>query len=212
MDIYLPDLKFAIEFNGLYWHKNSLSKTHEYKSNLCKKLEVQLFHIYEDDWNENPQFIKNNLKNYIYFLINKNNQSEINIEDLSCKLEWNCFKINNLNVLNFIFYKKSNKFVFSNLHLNSENSIYFIHYIKIFLNFLKYKFKDKLSFEFVNLKSNLFPLLLEQVSSEYQLSKLDIAPQKFSILNHKKVKFYKKTSLNYIITEGFYKFVYKPFN
>lgn len=50
LDIYLPDLKLAIEFNGNYWHsiENGCSKDyHLRKSVLCKAKGIRLIHIYE---------------------------------------------------------------------------------------------------------------------------------------------------------------------
>jgi len=47
LDILIPNKKIAIEFDGLFWHKddNLLIKT-----NQCKKKGIQLLHFYEDEW------------------------------------------------------------------------------------------------------------------------------------------------------------------
>ena len=50
IDIYLPQLKLAIEFNGLYYHSQLRNKTKEYhlnKSIVCRKKGIRLIHIYE---------------------------------------------------------------------------------------------------------------------------------------------------------------------
>lgn len=50
IDIYLPDLKIGIEYNGLYWHsiKNGTDKyCHRNKSIACRKLDIRLIHIFE---------------------------------------------------------------------------------------------------------------------------------------------------------------------
>jgi len=60
LDIYLPDLKLAIEFNGLYWH-NELYKKNDYhliKTEMCEKQGIQLFHIFEDGWIYKQEIIK----------------------------------------------------------------------------------------------------------------------------------------------------------
>ena len=57
LDIYLPDINIAIEVNGLYWHSVELGKDmyyHLYKTNRCLKQNIQLIHIFEDEWNYQP--------------------------------------------------------------------------------------------------------------------------------------------------------------
>ena len=55
LDIYIPEKKLAIEFNGIYWHSvnNGTNKNyHQQKSKLCREKEIRLIHIYEDEWND----------------------------------------------------------------------------------------------------------------------------------------------------------------
>jgi len=65
IDIYLPDFKIGIEFNGLYWH-NELNKSNDYhkiKSELSNKNNIKLIHIYEDDWLYKQEIIKSRILN-----------------------------------------------------------------------------------------------------------------------------------------------------
>jgi hypothetical protein len=65
LDIYLPELKLAFEFNGLYWH-NELYRDKNYhfdKTNRCIENNIQLIHIWEDDWDNNPELIKSMILN-----------------------------------------------------------------------------------------------------------------------------------------------------
>ena len=67
LDIYLPELKLAFEFNGVYWH-NELYKPTNYhlnKTELCKKLGIQLIHIYEDEWLYKQEIIKSRILNLL---------------------------------------------------------------------------------------------------------------------------------------------------
>jgi hypothetical protein len=51
LDIYLPELKLAFEFNGLYWH-SEINKPNDYhlkKTELCELNNIQLIHVFEDD-------------------------------------------------------------------------------------------------------------------------------------------------------------------
>ena len=73
LDIYIPDLKLAFEFNGLYWH-NELSKDKNYhliKTDSCEKQNIQLIHIYEDDWEFKRDIVKSMILNKLGKTINK---------------------------------------------------------------------------------------------------------------------------------------------
>lgn len=53
LDFYLPNNNLAIEFNGLYWHSSKLNDNVNYHINKTKKCEennLQLLHIFEDEW------------------------------------------------------------------------------------------------------------------------------------------------------------------
>jgi hypothetical protein len=65
IDILIPDIKLAIEFNGLYWHSDLYKdkKYHLNKSVECEKKGIQLFHIWEDDWDYKKDIVKSILKN-----------------------------------------------------------------------------------------------------------------------------------------------------
>lgn len=59
LDIYLPEYKLAIEFNGLYWHSSNnkdrdieLKNYHLNKTIACEDLGIQLLHIFEDEWDD----------------------------------------------------------------------------------------------------------------------------------------------------------------
>jgi len=65
LDIYLPELNLAFEFNGLYWH-NELNKDKDYhkmKSDLCESKGIQVIHIWEDDWDYKRPIVKSMILN-----------------------------------------------------------------------------------------------------------------------------------------------------
>jgi G:T-mismatch repair DNA endonuclease (very short patch repair protein) len=67
LDIYLPDINLAIEFNGIYWH-SEIYKEKDYhfnKSKLCKESDIKLIHIWEDDWVNKEYLVKSNILNLI---------------------------------------------------------------------------------------------------------------------------------------------------
>jgi len=64
LDIYLPDYKVAIEFNGLYTHSERNGKTKNYHVNKtikCEQQNIQLIHIFEDEWLKKKDLVKNKL-------------------------------------------------------------------------------------------------------------------------------------------------------
>ena len=67
LDIYLPDINLAIEYNGTYWHSLKPEGYHRNKTERCKDLGIRLFHIPERAWtNKRGQdFWKQKIKNYI---------------------------------------------------------------------------------------------------------------------------------------------------
>lgn len=64
VDMYIPSKQIAIEYNGLYWHNEKAGKDSKYHYNkwkACRDKGIQLIQIWEDDWNRNPELIKNML-------------------------------------------------------------------------------------------------------------------------------------------------------
>lgn len=67
LDIYLPDLKLAFEFNGLYWHSEQIkgNNYHLNKTELCESKEIKLIHIYEDEWTFKNNIVKSRILNLL---------------------------------------------------------------------------------------------------------------------------------------------------
>lgn len=64
LDVHLPEIGVAFEFNGLYWHSSKFKSNdyHQRKSIDCMEKGVQLFHIWEDDWDNNREVVKKLIK------------------------------------------------------------------------------------------------------------------------------------------------------
>lgn len=52
LDVYIPSEKFAIEFNGLYWHSEKFRNkdAHQRKYQACVNAGITLYQVWEDDW------------------------------------------------------------------------------------------------------------------------------------------------------------------
>lgn len=75
IDMYFPDKKIAIEFNGLYWHSITAlpdKKYHINKSNGCLEKGIFLVQIFEDEWIFKKEIVCSRLKNL--FGINTENR------------------------------------------------------------------------------------------------------------------------------------------
>ena len=66
IDIYIPELRKGIEFNGKYWHsveglkrgrpdwpKEDLEKYHELKNNYFENKKIKILHVSESEWLQN---------------------------------------------------------------------------------------------------------------------------------------------------------------
>jgi len=65
LDIYLPELNLAFEFNGLYWHSEFYKDKnyHLNKTESCLEKNIQLIHIYEDEWIYKQDIVKSMILN-----------------------------------------------------------------------------------------------------------------------------------------------------
>jgi len=73
LDIYLPELNLAVEFNGVYWHSELYKEKnyHKSKTEKCEELNIQLFHIWEDDWHHKKNIVESMILNKLNKTPNK---------------------------------------------------------------------------------------------------------------------------------------------
>lgn len=69
LDIYLPDLKLAVEFNGDYFHDYEkfpeVKVNDDFKRIQCEEKEIKLIVIWEHDWLKNRNEIEDILRKEI---------------------------------------------------------------------------------------------------------------------------------------------------
>lgn len=60
LDIFLPEYRVAIDFDDLYWHSELYTprRYHLDKTNKCKNKNVQLLHIFENEWENKKNIVK----------------------------------------------------------------------------------------------------------------------------------------------------------
>lgn len=83
IDILLPEINLAFEYNGIYWHSDKIvnqnskgyfktaDEKHQYKTNECKKLGITLLHIAEEDYIKDKEKVLKKLKENIIKTIDK---------------------------------------------------------------------------------------------------------------------------------------------
>lgn len=64
LDIWIPDLNIAIEFNGNYWHSELFKSEnyHQQKTIKCREKGIRLIHIFEHEFTNKPQSVYNLLQ------------------------------------------------------------------------------------------------------------------------------------------------------
>lgn len=70
IDIMLMEYNVGIEFDGLYWH-SELYKDDNYhlnKTNLCIKNNIDLLHVFEDEWTHKKEIVKSIIKSKLKIL------------------------------------------------------------------------------------------------------------------------------------------------
>jgi hypothetical protein len=67
LDIYIPSLNIAIEYDGLIWHSSAfqINNYHKNKYDLCKQKGIRLITIFEDEWLHARNIVENKLKRII---------------------------------------------------------------------------------------------------------------------------------------------------
>ena len=68
LDIYIPEIKTAIEYNGLLWHSDKYKSDKNYhlkKLNACKQNNIKLLQIFEDEYVNNRDIVYEKIKHIL---------------------------------------------------------------------------------------------------------------------------------------------------
>ena len=87
LDIYIPDKKIAIEYDGLVWHSEKFIRNTNIllKTNLCLKQGIRLIHIFEDEWLYKKDIVKSRLNNILGLNNSKIYARKCNIKEVTYK-------------------------------------------------------------------------------------------------------------------------------
>jgi len=67
IDVFLPELNIAFEYNGLFWHseKYKPKNYHLNKTDKCEEKNLHLIQVYEDDWLNKQDIVKSRILNLL---------------------------------------------------------------------------------------------------------------------------------------------------
>ena len=68
IDLLIQSRNIGIEYNGLKWHSEEYEKDYKYhieKTKLCLNKGIRLIQIFEDEYIQHPDIVKNKLKHLI---------------------------------------------------------------------------------------------------------------------------------------------------
>jgi len=204
LDVYLPELNLAFEFNGLYWHSERYKDDnyHLIKTEMCEKLDIQLLHIWEDDWNFKKDIVKSIILNKLGKNSNKIYARKCKIKEISdTKLLRHFLDTNHIqgyinSKINIgLFY---NDELFSLMTFGSKRKI--MNSLSNDDEFEIYRFCNKLNTNIIGGASKLFSFFIKNYNFSKIISYSDRSY--FNGNNYLKLgfKFYSNTSPNYYYT------------
>lgn len=90
LDIYIPSLKVAFEYDGMIWHSEKFGKDKDYHLNkTLNSLEqgIRLFHVYEYEWLNKKSAVQNNILQILNYY--RNYSIKMTIFSKICLIEAN---------------------------------------------------------------------------------------------------------------------------
>lgn len=87
LDMYIPSKRIAIEYNGLYWHGEKYGKKtktyHLNKLKECENKNIRLIQIFEDEWYNKQEIIKDKLRHIFSIYKDKIYARNVIIKEIS---------------------------------------------------------------------------------------------------------------------------------
>ena len=96
LDIYLPDQKLAFEYNGLFWHSNKADNYHQIKTEKCLEKEVNLVHIFSDEWKKKRPIVESIIRNKLKLSPRKLDARKCSIVKIKAKEAKEFFEANHI--------------------------------------------------------------------------------------------------------------------
>lgn len=65
LDVWVPSRRFAVEYNGLYWHSAAVLADpayHDSKARACAAAGIRLLSVYEDEWRDRRALVESMIR------------------------------------------------------------------------------------------------------------------------------------------------------
>lgn len=199
LDIYLPKHKIAIEFNGLYYHSDKFKEKeyHINKTEECVKKNIQLIHVWEDDWVYKQDIVKSIILNRLNLIENKIYARKTKIKEVDTKEAM--YFLNNNHIQGYtpssikigLYHNEElvSLMTFGNRRINSQN------------NFELIRYSNKINTSVIGGASKIFKHFLNKYNHKKIVSYSDISIFNGSIYEELGFKNDGKTTLNYYWTD-----------
>lgn len=195
IDIYLPELKIGIEFNGLFWHSD-YSKENDYhkrKYDLSLQNNIKLITIWEDDWIYRNDVVRSFLLKHLNLnkVVSHNDIKLISNEDTNHFLNENSMDVNYEYDISIGLY--SNNELYSILTLLNNKDHYLItNYSELNYHTIDNGFKYLMDYIVENYSSNIKIISDNMEGYDYSPMgfqvELDIPISYWGIVNKKRIK------------------------
>lgn len=100
LDIYIPSLKVAFEYDGMIWHSDRYrvdANYHLKKTEECTNKGIKLYHIFEYEWINKREIVKRKIEQIMGFVNDENNiLNECNIMEINEEIAKDFNEKNNL--------------------------------------------------------------------------------------------------------------------
>jgi hypothetical protein len=191
IDIYLPELKLAFEFNGLWWHSEQQKGKyyHRDKTKKCFGIGVELVHIWEDDWIYKNEIVRSIILNRLRKNSNKIFSRNCNVSLVSQKESQEFLEQNH---------------ILGNCKSNVKVGLYYKNDLVSLMCFTKHggyyelsRFCNKLNNSVVGSSSKLFSYFISNYNFEYIVSYSDNSMFTGNIYQKIGFEFDGETTINY---------------
>lgn len=201
LDIYLPDNKIGIEFNGIFWHSDKYlaNDYHIKKHNMCVKKGVELITTFEDEFIDKKQLIFSHILKRLNKFKKRITPKKHSIIELNQKQATEFLELNHI-------FGSSDSDI--NIGLTIKNKIVSIVSFKSLDNneFLLERFTNKKNIHINNSENLLFKYFLDKYDPQKIIGYSDIRYSDGSLYNDLGFKFIENTKPKvYYIKHGVFK-------